>query len=138
MGSFRNAMETMLAMVLALLASGSCEVVDVSPETAVWVIHPDDTGPSARAPVALALRDAKRDWYKVFGAPPALIVSDAEGAAALPVDFGGTAFFLGAAAAPFGADLAGEEEHAIVLREGRRHPPSERRSGTRRQEISSP
>ena len=106
--------------MLALLATTAALVIN--PDTAVWVIHPDDTGGvSARRPVALALRDAKRDWYKVLGAPPAVIVSDATGAAALPDGFDGVAFFLGAAAAPFGAHLKGEEEHALVFEPPKTH-----------------
>jgi len=81
----------------------------------LWVISPQDAGFDARPPVNLALRDIKRDWYKVMGSPPPVIISDACGIEALPKGFNGTAFFFGAAAKLCAKHtLAGEEEYEIT------------------------
>ena len=117
--SFHALYSLLLLQLLPLIARAAAQgvVVNVDPMNAVWIVHPTDAGYNARAPVAAALRDVASDWYKVMGRPPAPIVSAAAGAAALPPGFTGTAFFFGAAAAPFAptAGLVGEA-HALVMR----------------------
>ena len=103
---------------LLLLALLSCShAIEIDPTNTLWVLHPLDVGFSARTPTQLAIRDVQRDWYKVMGSPPAVVVSDQHGNAALPKGFNGTAFFFGAAAKGFGR-LEGQEEYRIILDEG--------------------
>jgi len=102
-------------LLLLLYVSLHTFAIEIDPANTLWVLHPIDVGIAARTPTQLALRDIKRDWYKVMGSPPPVVVSDQHGTAALPKGFSGTAFFFGAAAKGFGNTILGQEEYKIIL-----------------------
>jgi len=82
----------------------------------IWIVHPDDIGFGARKPMEMAIRDVQRDWYKVLGAPPAVVISDEIGEKALPKDFKGTAIFIGKAAKSSAfPPITSDEGHRLFL-----------------------
>jgi len=88
------------ASLLALAAAASL----LSPNAA-WLLDASVTGSAAApvgsfrdyvaSPLALALKDLQRDWYKVLGVPPTLLAAMPRGAA-----WGGDAVLVFALAAP--------------------------------------
>ena len=110
----------MLTLFLALLWA-TAEAIVIDPHNSIWVLDPIDVGYGARTPVALALRDATHDWYKVLGRPPPIVtVADNAGADALPPGFAGTAVYFGKAAEAFAPSPSGGlvgEAHALVVQQ---------------------
>lgn len=89
-----------LVLLLASPAYATEEAsVNLRSEDTIWVVHPIDSGYGARSSIALALHDIKLDWYKVMGAPPAVVVTEKVGFEAIPPAFQGTALFFGRSAA---------------------------------------
>ena len=109
----RMASLKLLLLVSYVLPSAGSSPLVISPSNSVWVLHPDDVGFNATAPVALALRDLQADWYKVLGTRPATVKGSQ-----CPAGFEGTCIFFGKAASiasPHPPSSGHPEAHAIVV-----------------------
>jgi len=78
-----NALNAPLVVMLLVLAHAAAAAASVLSTNSIWYMDPsvanftpsgvDWFDPLPTSPITLALRDLKRDWYKVLGIPPTVV-----------------------------------------------------------------
>ena len=111
----------LLALLLLAISTSVAAANDPAPVTidgdTPWLVMEDDF---ASPPIQEAIRDAERDWYKVFGYPPVIFKNS------IPRSWTGPVFILGSVENTKKlVDIAvpeGPEQHALKLAETKRNP----------------
>ena len=105
-----------ILMVLSLLATAAFGQITIDGDTP-WIVMEQDYNDPA---IQKAIRDAERDWYKVFGYPPVIFHDDARSC------WDGPVVLFGSAAATAGVIKSrvpeGAEQHRLFLGKVKQYP----------------